>query len=131
VAKLYYRKTPLTAADLLNDRVVSFYDEHDVALPRVLTDRGRNTSSTLLSRTWITAAPKPKALKPMASSSAATELSSTSSIALHSNARFTARSKKLQVNLDSWIAGYNDERPIRDAGASARHRCELSLTPSP
>ena len=39
-AKLYDRKTPITAADLLNDRVVPFYDEHDVRLCRVLTDRG-------------------------------------------------------------------------------------------
>src|SRR5437588_5881861 len=29
-AKLYDRKTPITAADLLNDRVVPFFDEHDV-----------------------------------------------------------------------------------------------------
>jgi hypothetical protein len=27
-AKLYDRKTPLTAADLLNDRVIPFYEEH-------------------------------------------------------------------------------------------------------
>ena len=39
-AKLYDRKTPLTAADLLNDRVVPFYDQHEVRLCRVLTDRG-------------------------------------------------------------------------------------------
>jgi transposase InsO family protein len=39
-AKLYDRKTPLTAADLLNDRVVPFYDDHEVRLCRVLTDRG-------------------------------------------------------------------------------------------
>jgi transposase InsO family protein len=39
-AKLYDRKTPITAADLLNDRVVPFYDEHDIRLCRVLTDRG-------------------------------------------------------------------------------------------
>jgi len=39
-AKLYDRKTPLTAADLLNDRVVPFFTEHDIALLRVLTDRG-------------------------------------------------------------------------------------------
>jgi transposase InsO family protein len=39
-AKLYDRKTPITAADLLNDRVVPFYDEHDIRLSRVLTDRG-------------------------------------------------------------------------------------------
>ena len=39
-AKLDDRKTPLTAADLLNDRVISFFDEEGVKLQRVLTDRG-------------------------------------------------------------------------------------------
>jgi len=39
-AKLYDRKTPITAADLLNDRVVPFFDEHDIRLSRMLTDRG-------------------------------------------------------------------------------------------
>src|SRR4026208_729636 len=38
--KLYDRKTPITAADLLNDRVLPFYDEHGIPLSRVLTDRG-------------------------------------------------------------------------------------------
>lgn len=39
-AKLYDRKTPLTAADLLNDRVVPFFEEHSIVVSRVLTDRG-------------------------------------------------------------------------------------------
>ncbi len=39
-AKLYDRKTPLTAADLLNDRVLPFYEEHGLRVCRVLTDRG-------------------------------------------------------------------------------------------
>lgn len=39
-AKLYPQKHAITAADLLNDRVVPFYDEHDIPLLRVLTDRG-------------------------------------------------------------------------------------------
>jgi transposase InsO family protein len=39
-AKLYDRKTPLTAADLLNDRVLPFYAEQEIPLSRVLTDRG-------------------------------------------------------------------------------------------
>ena len=38
--KLYDRKNALVAADLLNDRVVPFYDEHKVRLLRILTDRG-------------------------------------------------------------------------------------------
>jgi transposase InsO family protein len=39
-AKLHDTKTPITAADLLNDRVVPFFDEHEIAVSRVLTDRG-------------------------------------------------------------------------------------------
>jgi transposase InsO family protein len=39
-AKLYTTKTPLTAADLLNDRVLPFYEAQGVELMRVLTDRG-------------------------------------------------------------------------------------------
>ena len=38
--KLYDRKNALVAADLLNDRVVPFFDSHGVPLLRVLTDRG-------------------------------------------------------------------------------------------
>ena len=41
-AKLYDRKTPITAADLLNDRVSHFYEENGVALQRILTDQARN-----------------------------------------------------------------------------------------
>jgi transposase InsO family protein len=39
-AKVYDRKTPLTAADLLNDRVLPFFEEHGIPVSRVLTDRG-------------------------------------------------------------------------------------------
>jgi len=39
-AKLYTTKTPLAAADLLNDRVLPFYEAQGVELLRILTDRG-------------------------------------------------------------------------------------------
>jgi hypothetical protein len=39
-AKLYDRQTSLTAADLLNDQVVPFFDSHAVPLSRIWTDRG-------------------------------------------------------------------------------------------
>src|SRR5512147_2015288 len=44
--KLYDRKTPITAADLLNDRVVPFFDEHGIVLSRILTDRGTEYCGT-------------------------------------------------------------------------------------
>ena len=39
-AKLYTTKTPITAADLLNDRVLPFFAEHELPVLRILTDRG-------------------------------------------------------------------------------------------
>ena len=45
-AKLYTEKTPITAADLLNDRVLPFFAEHDIPLSRVLTDRGSEYCGT-------------------------------------------------------------------------------------
>lgn len=38
--KLYLQKHAITAADLLNDRVIPFFDEHEIPLLRILTDRG-------------------------------------------------------------------------------------------
>jgi hypothetical protein len=38
--KLYDRKNALTAADMLNDRVLPFFEEQGVPLLRILTDRG-------------------------------------------------------------------------------------------
>ena len=38
--KLYNMKTAITAADLLNDRVIPFYEEMDMPVLRILTDRG-------------------------------------------------------------------------------------------
>ncbi len=40
MAKLYTEKTAITAADMLNDRVVPFFDEQGIPLSRILTDRG-------------------------------------------------------------------------------------------
>jgi transposase len=39
-AKLYTTKTPITSADLLNDKVLPFYEQHQLPLLRILTDRG-------------------------------------------------------------------------------------------
>lgn len=39
-AKLYDRKNALVATHLLNDQVLPFYEQHDIKLLRVLTDRG-------------------------------------------------------------------------------------------
>lgn len=39
-AKVYDRKNALVAADMLNDKVLPFFEEHHIPLLRILTDRG-------------------------------------------------------------------------------------------
>lgn len=46
-AKLYTAKIPVTAADTLNDRVLPFFEEHDIPVLRVLTDRGTEFCGSL------------------------------------------------------------------------------------
>jgi len=47
--KLYLSKVPMTAVDVLNDRVLPFYEEHGVPIDHVLTDNGRETCGKPLS----------------------------------------------------------------------------------
>ena len=39
-AKLYTTKTPITAADLLNDKVLPLFEREGLPMLRILTDRG-------------------------------------------------------------------------------------------
>ena len=100
-AKLYDRKTPITAADLLNDRVSPFYEENAsrcsvfsltearniVAIPSIT-----NTNSISPSRISTTPEPRPRAHKPTASSNDTTRPCSTSSTASPSARRSMRRS---------------------------------------
>jgi hypothetical protein len=88
-AKLYNRKTPVTAADLLNDRVLPFFEEHEISLQRMLTDRGTEYCGNpehheyelyLPWRILITRAPRHRVLRPMESVNGFTRRCSTSFI---------------------------------------------------
>lgn len=52
VCKLYTEKAAITAADLLNDRVIPFFAEHKISLLRILTDRGREYYGEIESHTY-------------------------------------------------------------------------------
>jgi transposase InsO family protein len=139
-AKLYDRKTPLTAADLLNDRVVPFYDSHDVKLLRVLTDRGTEYCGNPERHEYELYL----AVEDIDHSRTKTKSPQTNGIVerfhrtvLNEFYRIAFRRKiyrsieELQVDLDSWIAGYNQSARIRGAGVSVRRQCRLSLTQCP
>jgi hypothetical protein len=51
-AKLYAEKTAITAADMLKDRLISFFDEQEVPLMRILTDQGTEYCGTLENRAF-------------------------------------------------------------------------------
>lgn len=40
VAKLYTRQPPITGTDMLNDKVLRFFDAHELPMLRILTNRG-------------------------------------------------------------------------------------------
>jgi len=142
-AKLYDRKTPITAADLLNDRVVPLFEEHDVKLLRILTDRGSeyctasiavtrsdtNTSFTLQSRTSITRAPRPRARRPTASASASTKPCSTNSIVSRSAKKCIVRSTSCRPISICGSTSTMSSGHIRDAGALAKRQCKPSSMP--
>ena len=139
-AKLYDRKTPITAADLLNDRVVPFYDAHEVKLCRVLTDRGTEYCGNpehheyepiWRSRMSITRAPRPKARKPMELLSDSTRPRLTSSTASPSERRSTDQLPNCRPILIAGFKATMRKGPIRADGASAKPQCKRSLTPSP
>jgi transposase InsO family protein len=119
-AKLYDRKTPVTAADLLNDRVVSFFDEKEVKLSRVLTGRGTGYCGNLEHHEYELYL----AVEDIDHSRTKTKSPQTNGICgrfhktvLDEFYRVAFRKKlyasieELQNDLDLWIKSYNEERP--------------------
>lgn len=119
-AKLYDRKTPITAADLLNDRVVPFFDEKEVKLSRVLTDRGTEYCGNPEHHEYELYL----AVEDIDHSRTKTKSPQTNGIVerLHKTMlnefyRIAFRKKlytsigELQEDLDEWMRSYNEERP--------------------
>jgi hypothetical protein len=137
-AKLYDRKTPITAADLLNDRVVPFFDEHEIKLSRMLTDRGTEFCGGqsheyelyLAVKDIDHSLPRQRAHKPMAFVSASTGRCWMSSTAWRSARRSIARLTNCRpISMLGSLSTMNTAR-IKGAGVSAKPQCRLSLTPS-
>jgi transposase InsO family protein len=119
-AKLYDRKTPITAADLLNDRVLPFFDEHDIRLSRVLTDRGTEYCGNPERHEFELYL----AVEDIDHTRTKTKSPQTNGICerfhrtvLDEFYRVAFRKKlyrtieELQADLDVWVAGYNHQRP--------------------
>jgi transposase InsO family protein len=119
-AKLYDRKTPLTAADLLNDQVVPFFETHEVPLSRVLTDRGTEYCGSLDHHEYELYL----AVENIDHTRTKVKSPQTHGICerfhktvLHEFYRLVFRKKlyagreELQADLQGWLREYNEERP--------------------
>ena len=118
-AKLYDRKTPITAAEILNDRVVPFYDEHGIRLSRMLTDRGTEFCGSQSHEYELYLA-----VEDIDHSRTKTKSPQTNGICerfhrtiLDEFYRVAFRKKiyraieELQDDLDAWLLDYNERRP--------------------
>jgi len=119
-AKLYDRKTPITAAEILNDRVLPFYEEHGIALIRVLTDRGTEYCGNpehhdyeLYLAVEDIDHTRTKARSPQTNGICErfhkTVLDEFYRVAFRK--KIYRSIDELQADLDSWIAEYNEMRP--------------------
>jgi transposase InsO family protein len=119
-AKLYTSKHAITAADLLNDRVLPWYEERSVRLLRILTDRGTEYNGAIENHEYQLYL----ALEDIDHSKTKAHHPQTNGICERFNRTIkeefydVAFRKKiytsldeLQADLDQWMAYYNAERP--------------------
>ncbi|MGG2140870.1 IS481 family transposase [Symbiopectobacterium sp. RP] len=117
--KLYTNKTPLTAADLLNDRVLPFYEAQGLPVLRILTDRGTEYCGKVEQHDYQLYLAindiehtKTKAMSPQANGTC----ERFHKTILQDFYQVTFRKKlygdleSLQVDLDNWLWHYNNER---------------------
>ena len=119
-AKLYDRKNALVAADMLNDRVIPFFDSKEIPVLRVLTDRGSEYCGNREHHEYELYLDledidhtKTKAKSPQTNGICErfhkTILSEFYQIAFRE--KIYESIEMLQNNLDEWLRKYNESRP--------------------
>lgn len=119
-AKVYDRKNAITAADILNDKVLPFFDEQQIPMLRILTDRGseykgkheHHEYELYLTIEGIEHS-KTQVRSPQ-SNGICERLNRTIKEEFYSIAfrkKLYTSLEELQADLDEWIEFYNNERP--------------------
>ena len=122
-AKLYDRKNALVAADMLNDRVLPFFEEQDVWLLRILTDRGTEYCGQREHHEYQLYL----AVENVDHSRTKTKHPQTNGIcerfhktiqdefySVAFRKKLYSSLEQLQADLDSWLQEYNEHRPHSD-----------------
>ncbi|EGJ05372.1 LOW QUALITY PROTEIN: integrase core domain protein, partial [Escherichia coli D9] len=134
--KLYVTKTPITAADLLNDRVLPFYASQGLPILRILTDRGTEYCGKVEQHDYQLYLAindiehtKTKAMSPQ-TNGICERFHKT---ILNEFYQVTFRKKlygdldTLQSDLDEWLAHYNNERTHQGKMCNGRTPMETLL----
>jgi transposase InsO family protein len=110
LAKLYTEKTAITAADLLNDRVVPFFEEQSIRLQRILTDRGTEYCGKPEHHAYHS---KTKANHPQTNGICERfhKTMQDECYSLLFRKKLYQSLEELQVDVDEWVRKYNEERP--------------------
>lgn len=119
-AKVYDRKNALVAADMLNDKVLPFYQSQEVPLLRILTDRGTEYCGAREHHEYQLYLAiedidhtKTKAKSPQ-TNGICERLHRTMQDEFYAIAfrkKIYGNLEELQVDLDAWMEYYNTERP--------------------
>jgi transposase InsO family protein len=119
-AKLYDRKNALVAAEMLNDRVIPFFEEQEIPLLRVLTDRGTEycgAAETHEYQLYLAVEDidhtRTKARHPQ-TNGICERFHKTIQQEFYQTAfrkKIFTSLDQLQADLDAWISTYNNERP--------------------
>ena len=118
--KLYDRKNALVAADLLNEQVVPFYDNYEIPLMRILTDRGTEYCGSREHHEYqlYLAIEDIDHTKTKAKSPQTNGICERFHRTMQEEFFWTAFRKKiyksteeLQIDLNNWLVYYNNERP--------------------
>jgi transposase InsO family protein len=135
--KLYTEKTPITAADLLNDRVVPFFDEQGIPLCRILTDRGTEYCGNpehhpyqLYLAVEDIDHTRTKVKSPQTNGICErfhrTVLDEFYRVAFRKNLYLSV--EDLQRDLDAWLVQYNEQRPHQGRWCFGKTPMETFLT---
>ncbi len=131
-AKLYTTKTPITAADMLNDRVLPFYEEHELPVLRIMTDTGTEYCGRADKHDYqlfltISTIPKPRSnhRRPTASANAFTKPSCRSFIRLLSAQRSMPTSTRCKPILMNGCITTTPSAPTRAKCVADEHPLTL------
>ena len=134
--KLYTAKIPITAADLLNDRVLPFYEKEKVPVRTILTDRGTEFKgrpeshpyelflqlNDIEHRLCKVGTPRTNGFVERFNRTILDEFFRETF-----RKKFYASVEELQKDLDQWLDHYNHERPHRGYRNMGRRPYETFL----